>query len=725
MSYVPLLFLLSLSCPSTAAPAQQAAVPAHAPAAQQTRWALDNGVVRKTVSFSADHGLEATEWTDLQSNYNFISPAFLHRSCNEFQVSVDGHTISGEPGDVTLIGAHMETGSDGTAHLAIALSATQTKVQVVVHSELAKGQPAIRQFLTITNTGSVPVVLRHLTVSCGALVPGPEQDLIAFGGYGEQPRETYLTGRVNDIAVMLENAKTGNGWAVLSEVPGYMKRTDLGQIGWLQWVPGFAAMYDTDLFPFVRTLNPQETFTTAGVSVLLYKRGTAEDPHWRIPSYVRDEISHNKESQPPFWIYNTWEPFHKDITAALMRQVIPIAAADGFNLLTLDDGWEQTYGDNVVDTERFPEGLEPVFAQGDALGMKRGLWSPVALVGLSSQVYLQHPDWACVQADGKPRLSQGSGVVMSLASPYRYSVIDRVADLVTRYKLSYVKLDLTTVFNAYGEQPGCFEKRPEYKTPQESSERIYEALDEIADTLHRRFPGLLIDYTFELWGEKHLIDYGLLKVADLDWMSNVRDQSDQEAGPLQARTLLYQRGMAIPPDTMLIGNLQADTPRWQEHVATEIGSGPVLLGDLRKQSSVDSAHLKDWIGRYTRLRSSASITDSFFPLGSWQQPRVDRWDGFARLARTGEGILVLFRNQSAATSANIEIPGYPDGAFALIPWNSQTTSGGEEAGGAAWTSFQGSALRKGLSIPFEGSELVEVIEVRRIRNNASPSQRQR
>ena len=45
------------------------------------------------------------------------------------------------------------------------------------------------------------------------------------------------------------------------------------------------------------------------------------------------------------------------------------------------------------------------------------------------------------------------------------------------------------------------------------------------------FPNLLIDYTFELWGQKHLINYGLPRVADLDWMSNVRDQSANEAGP--------------------------------------------------------------------------------------------------------------------------------------------------------------------------------------------------
>lgn len=701
-TYQELLFSVCLLVSSGALSAQGRPTDPQTPVAPGATWVLDNGIVRKSISFSAEFGLETDEWTDLTSKFNFISPEFQHRSCKEFQVSVDGRSISGQPGDVTLVRADEDTDNNGTTRLTILLAAKRAPVQVSVHYELAKGEPAIRQFLTITNAGTEPVLLRHLTVSCGALVPGAEKDLIAFGGYGEQPRETYMTGRVNDVAVLLENAKTGIGWAVLSEVPGYLKRVDVGQIGWLQWVPGFAAMYDTDLFPFERTLDPQETFSSAAVSVLFYRRDTEEDPHWRIPSYVRDQISHNKESGSPFWIYNSWEPFHKNIDAALMKQITARASATGFNLLTLDDGWERMYGDNLVDNKKFPDGLESVFAQADAVGMKRGLWSPLALVDVKSQAYLQHPEWACREADGKPRFSNDSGVVMSLASPYKAAAIERIVELVNRYRLSYVKLDLTTVFNTYGEQPGCFEKRPQYKTPQEASVRIYEALNDIANTLHQRFPQLLVDYTFELWGEKHLIDYGLLRVADLDWMSNIADQSDQQAGDLQVRTLMYQRGMAIPVDAMLIGNLQAETPSWQEHAATAMGSGPMFLGDLRKQSNAEAGNFKDWIARYNLLRNSASITDSFFPLGSWRQPRVNCWDGFARVARNGEGLVVLFRNESAAPSADINIPGYPDGDFTLTSWEIGTKE-----------HLKGKTIREGLSIPFEEGETVMVIELRR------------
>ena len=496
---------------------------------QQRQWTLDNGVVRKVLKFTDDYGLEATQWTDLQSNHEFITPQSLHPACEEFAVEFDHQTVSGNAQDVRLTASQEGSLPDGTKTLELSFTGRHAPVLITVHYELGKSQPAIRQYLTISNTGTVPATLSHLTVSCEVLFPGPRHNLIAYGGYGEQPRETFFTGRVNDVAVLSEDAKTGFGFAVLSEVPGYMKRTELDD----GWSSSFAAMYDTDLFPFERTLAPHETFTSAAVSVLLYQRGTAEDPHWRIPSYVRDRIAHDHEKMPPEWIYNTWEPWHRDINAALVKTLIAKASADGFTLFTMDDGWQQIYGENIVNQQHFPQGLEPVFAQADALGMKRGLWAPVALINSKATAYVQHPDWACRDENGQPRLSQameGMGVVMCLASPYKYDVIERISDLVRKNKLSYVKLDLTSVFNAYGEEPGCYEQGHEHKTHQESAERIYEALQLIAETLHQRFPNLLIDYTFELWGEKHLIDYGLLRVADLDWMSNVRDQSGMKQG---------------------------------------------------------------------------------------------------------------------------------------------------------------------------------------------------
>ena len=111
----------------------------------------------------------------------------------------------------------------------------------------------------------------------------------------------------------------------------------------------------------------------------------------------------------------------------------------------------------------------------------------------------------------------------------------------------------------------------------------------MTDQIYRDHPGVLLDLTFELWGQKHIIDYGLLAAGDLDWLSNVEDGTPGSAGPRQARTLLYLRSLAIPAETMLIGNLQAEMSPIEERLATAMGAGPLFLGDLRKLTAEQHA----------------------------------------------------------------------------------------------------------------------------------------
>jgi alpha-galactosidase len=335
--------------------------------------------------------------------------------------------------------------------------------------------------------------------------------------------------------------------------------------------------------------------------------------------------------------------------------------------------------------------------------MQFGLWSPMAVAAPHAPVVAEHPDWVCHDDRGKVRMMAGM-VQMNLASPFRDDELARLSALVRQHHLQYLKLDLTTVFNTYGEKAGCYGPAGEHQSTSADHEfaaRGYEALAYIADQLHRSFPGLLIDYSFELWGGKHLIDYGLLRDADLDWISNVADRVPTDAGPRAARMLLYQRGMAIPAESMLIGNLQAETGSWRVRAATEMGSWPLLLGDFRKIPSQDQTHFLDWIARYRTLRDHVPLNQSFFPLGAWRQPRSDRWDGFARFSINGEGLIVLFGNDTHDATAQIKIPGFPQGDFVASAWDSCRTH--------SWT---GEQLRRGIEFPIING--AEVLELRRV-----------
>jgi len=176
---------------------------------------------------------------------------------------------------------------------------------------------------------------------------------------------------------------------------------------------------------------------------------------------------------------------------------------------------------------------------------------------------------------------------------------------------------------------------------------------------------VLIDLTFELWGQKHIIDAGLLAAGDLDWMSNVDDSQPNSAGPLQVRQLLYQRAATMPAECMLIGNLRADLPAIQETFATAIGSAPVLLGDLRRLSQIDRQWYREKISWFKKLRRTTKISESFFPLGSWLQTTPAAWDGYARLARCGSGVIALFRNKWKGRVADVQLPLMPAGRYKI------------------------------------------------------------
>ena len=183
-------------------------------------------------------------------------------------------------------------------------------------------------------------------------------------------------------------------------------------------------------------------------------------------------------------------------------------------------------------------------------------------------------------------------------------------------------------------------------------------------------------------------------------MSNVDDRKPDSAGPIQARQLLYQRATSMPVESMLIGNIHADLPTIQETFATAIGSAPLLLGDLRRLSDTDRQWFHEKISWFKKLRTETPISESFFPLGSWRQTAADKWDGFARLARSGSGLIVLFRNKAEIESAVVHIEVMAPGKFALR----------SEMSGKSIGVFSSDDFTRGITIPLTGT--VEVLEVR-------------
>ena len=99
------------------------------------------------------------------------------------------------------------------------------------------------------------------------------------------------------------------------------------------------------------------------------------------------------------------------------------------------------------------------------------------------------------------------------------------------------------------------------------------------------------------------------------------------------------------------------------------------------------------------------MNEGFFPIGAWQQPNAASWDGYARLSWSGEGIIVLFKNQSSSGRAHFSIPAYPPGSFSLR----------SVLGDRSFGEVQGDKIQRGMDIAFETGRKVEIVEIRRAR----------
>ncbi len=672
--------------------------------AEGESWTIGNTLVEREVRFDPKLGLYTSSWQHKVTGTDFLASAGKRRNYgNEFSVWVDGDSLIGANGSAWefLEATHQELGPSGKS-LAIRLRGKTKAIEVTASYAVYDAHPVVQKWIAITNRGTTPVTLSRLSFESLPIRPGPPEVLQASGFYGAQPREVFLTGRVDDTAVLERNSVTGEGFIAMNAAPGYLKRTEL--VGWGE---GVQLMYDTDLFPFERSLLPGETFTSARSSIAFFADGKGfADPRWLVPSYTSQVLLKKGAKYQPPWIYNTWEPFERGITKAITLDLIAAAGRMGMDVFTIDDGWQTDYGDNAINLKLFPNGLDEIQAAVEKAGMRLGLWAPLAAISTNIKAYREHPEWICVDRNGKPKFTgtmAGSQAVMCLDTPYREVAAKRISDLIGRYHLAYVKIDLTTVFNAYGESPGCYAQGHDHRTWAESLTGIYEGIQYVTEHIYRDHPDVLLDLTFELWGQKHIIDYGLLAAGDLDWLSNVDDGRPGAAGPRQARTLLYLRSLAIPSETMLIGNLQAEMAPIEERLATAMGSGPLFLGDLRKLTPQQQSWYGEKIRWFKALRREVSMLDGFFPLGNWQQPGAATWDGFARLSRAGEGVIALFKNETHLDQVTVELPVFPDGSFHV-----RSALTGRDLG-----IHTGEQFRQGIRIQLPPEFKVEIIEIRK------------
>ncbi|WP_348265135.1 alpha-galactosidase [Telmatobacter sp. DSM 110680] len=366
-------------------------------------WELGNDLIRREVGFRPGIGLYTKQLSNKSTKTDLLVPGRdIAKARPEFSFNCDGKPCNSNSGAFELLGVSDASTGNGQS-LSVRMKHKNIPLEVTALYSIYTGHGACRKSLVIKNTGDAPLSITHLMVETLELGLGPENEMTLWTQYGVVPREIFYTGRSEDACVMVVNGRTGDGVAILNEVPGYMKRTEVA--GWdAENSVRVSAMYDTDVMPFERRLRPGEEFTTASASLLPFRRDDGfNDSRWRVPGYSAAVLERRIDKQGPPWIYNTWEPFERGINQEISMELIEAAGAMGIDIFTIDDGWQQEYGDNAVNLTAFPGGLDPILKAVEATGMRLGLWIPPAAIGMTTECYKAHPDWAALDLEGNRR----------------------------------------------------------------------------------------------------------------------------------------------------------------------------------------------------------------------------------------------------------------------------------------------------------------------------------
>lgn len=628
---------------------------------------IENGLVYREVNYNTKN-IFSSSYCLLENNTEYIRPDAV-----EFSVTLNDILYNGFS-DWTNI-QHRDT-ADSRGGKGVIISFDKPGIQKV-SLELTfmtyPGIPVVRKALNIKNKGSEDIKIENVDVENFQIKWYCIETWI-LRHYARHKWYGPFLGDWNDPLVVIHDLDNSKGMAIGNEADGVIKRTSAFLDG--KSITVGLTHSDQD-YGFRKWLRPGEEWTSPWVFSILYDQ--CNDPSIVVNTAVQDFVRKymgirlEKLKEKPTFAYNTWFPFYHNINEGLVWELAKAAAECGVEEFIIDDGWQlnidkyegkgQLHGDWEVDKSKFPNGLKPVFDYIKSLGMKPGLWVTLATADPSSRVYKEHPEYFVIDKDGKPANLHTEGGLSRTACMctdwYDY-IKNVVLRLVREHGLTYLKLDLAVVTSAYvfdNERTGCYaHNHPHHRDREESYGVIYDRCMQLFDELHEEAPELFIDCTFETEGKLHLVDYGVVKHAEGDWLSNI--QQPGELSSLRMRNLAWERTPAIPATSMLIGNLRMNDPYHQLGFKSLTGALPVMLGDPRQLTKEERSWYKSWSEWLRRLENEHGVMSFRQDLPGFGEPMEGSWDGFCRLNTdtNSGGFIGVFRHGSVENSRIVIVP---------------------------------------------------------------------
>jgi len=244
-----------------------------------------------------------------------------------------------------------------------------------------------------------------------------------------------------------------------------------------------------------RTLEPGESFQTLRTFMSVhpgdYFRTLAE--YRRLMVRQGFQMASAPDSAfGPIWC--AWG-YGRSVQLKQVYDTLPTVKKMGFSWVTLDDGWQNNYGDWGLDPKNFPRGDADMKALVDRIheeGFKAQLWlSPLSAVP-DSQLLKDHPDFLLLNRDGsKRKISWWNSFYLC---PSDQGVVEYHRALVRKilgeWGFDGLKLDGQHM-NAV---PRCYNLAHHHKRPEDSVEALPDFFREIYETARSVKPDALVEF---------------------------------------------------------------------------------------------------------------------------------------------------------------------------------------------------------------------------------------
>ncbi len=628
---------------------------------------LDNGLIKREIKF--ENMNLSTSMLKIVGDTN----SYVQKS-NDFSFHVNDKLYSGfDKWEVIEISPISDCKDGNGVNIKVRESGENPQIEIEINFLLYPNLPIIRKWIKFKNIGKCDIKLEEVNIE-NLNTNLLNHNSVVYHNYARMKHISRFVGDWDDPVVVVHDINQRKGIALGNEAIGVLKRTAYHttnnnvEIG---------LTHQGQSFPFRKYLKPAESWVSPKTFICLYtKRDDGfevidNEVNRFITFYMNNRISTTKSK--PVFVYNTWFPFTSNINDSLVRTVAKAASDCGITEFVIDDGWQvnynaksstkswgENYGDWLVDTKKFPDGLKPTFDYIKSLGMKPGLWISLASASRNSKVFSEHPEWFVQTKEGKlgnihyESKTDDSFYSASLGTDWKDYIKERINRLVNEYGLCYAKLDLAVVTSPYVNNDsvsGSYAKNhPYYRDHNESFIVHYERMLQLFDELHTESPELFIDCTFETAGKYQLMDYAIAQHAEGNWFSNFSTPSP--VGPLRVRQMAWWRTPALPASSLVLGNLALDDPEFEFCLKSLIGTFPIVLGDPRKIPMEKRAEIKKWAVWLEKMQSKYDYMSYRRDLAGFGEPKEGSWDGWQRINFQTQkgGIFGVFRQNALEKS---------------------------------------------------------------------------